>query len=205
MKSFTEIIAPEISLIIILSIILLGFSLPVNADFKSGGDAYKKGDYETAAKEFLPLAENGDHRAMYALGSMYAAGHGVPMDLQEALKWFRKAAGYGRPDAQYKIGVMYARGLGLKQDYRKALNWYGKSAKQGFGLAQYKLGQMYNAGHGVQKNDVKAYAWIKTAVSQGTEDEENLLPELTKRLDPPALTDAENLVLQYTQKYKARY
>ncbi len=184
---------------------LLCFNIPVYADFKSGGDAYKSGDYETAAKEFIPLAENGDHRAMYALGSMYAAGHGVPMDLQEALKWFRKAAGFGRPDAQYKIGVMYARGLGINQDYRKALNWYGKSAKQGFGLAQYKLGQMYIAGHGVQKNDIKAYAWIKTAVSQGTADEENLLPNLTERLDSSDLSDAEQLVAQYLQKYKARY
>lgn len=128
---------------ITLIVTLFYASFPVSADFKTGGDAYKMGDYETAAKEFLPLAEGKDHHAMSAHGSMYAAGHGVPMDLKEALRWFRKAASYERPDAQYKLGLMYNKGPGLTQDYRKALGWYGKSAKNGFGPAQYKIGQIY--------------------------------------------------------------
>jgi len=189
----------------IIGIGLLCVSLSVNADFETAGDAYKDGDYETAAKEFLPLAEDGDHRAMYALGSMYAAGHGVPMDLKEALKWFRKAATYGRPDAQYKIGVMYDRGLGLKQDYRKALHWYGKSAKNGFGLAQYKIGQMYVAGHGVEQNFIKAYAWLKSAISQGVEDKDGTLAALTSELNSTQLSEANALALQYMGKYPRRY
>ncbi len=188
-----------------LSISLVCINQAVHADFESAGDAYKDGDYDTAAREFLPLAENGDHRAMYALGSMYAAGHGVPMDLKEALKWFRKAATYGRPDAQYKIGVMYDRGLGLKQDYRKALNWYGKAAKNGFGLAQYKIGQMYVAGHGVKQNFIKAYAWLKTAISQGTEDKDGTLAALTTELSPTQLSEANTLARQYMGKYYRRY
>ena len=184
---------------------LLCTSLAVNADFKTAGDAYKEGDYETAAKEFLPLAEDGDHRAMYALGSMYAAGHGVPMDLKEALKWFRKAATYGRPDAQYKIGVMYDRGLGLKQNYRKALSWYGKSAKNGFGLAQYKIGQMYVAGHGVEQNLIKAYAWMRSANSQGVEDKNSSLAAVTSELTETQLTEANALARQYIEKYPRKY
>ena len=58
--------------------------------FKGGGDAYQKGDYATAAINFLDVAEKGDHRAMYALGSMYAAGTGVEKDYKEAYKWFPK-------------------------------------------------------------------------------------------------------------------
>ena len=189
----------------ILTIALLCVSLSVNADFETAGDAYKDGDYETAAKEFLPLAEDGDHRAMYALGSMYAAGHGVPMDLKEALKWFRKAATYGRPDAQYKIGVMYDRGLGLKQDYRKALYWYGKSAKNGFGLAQYKIGQMYVSGHGVEQNFIKAYAWLKSAISQGVKDKDGTLAALTSELNSTQLSEADALAMQYMGKYPRRY
>ncbi len=188
-----------------LLVALLCASFSVSADFKAGGDAYIKGDYETAFKEFLPLAKDKDHRAMYALGSMYAAGHGVPMDLQEALKWFRKAAVYGRPDAQYKIGLMYDRGLGLRQDYRKALNWYGKSAKNGFGLAQYKIGQMYVVGHGVKQNLIKAYAWLKSAISQGVEDKGGTLAALTSELTPTQLSEANALALQYIGKYPRRY
>ncbi len=47
--------------------ILLSYPPYGYADFKEGGYAYIDGDYETAANEFIPLAERGDHRAMYAL------------------------------------------------------------------------------------------------------------------------------------------
>ncbi|MFT5426274.1 MAG: TPR repeat protein [Gammaproteobacteria bacterium] len=189
---------------ITLLIVLLCISQLTVADFKLGGDAYKDGDYETAAKEFLPLAENGDHRAMYALGSMYAVGHGVPMDLKEALKWFQKAASYGRPDAQYKIGLMYDDGLGLKQDYRKALNLYGKSSKSGYALAQYKIGQMYYDGRGVKQNSIKAFAWLKTATSQGAEDKDKTLEILISKLTSEQMTEANTLAQQYMKKYVRR-
>lgn len=133
------------------------------ADFKKGGDAYKNGDFKTAAEEFLKDAQNGDHRAMYALGSMYAAGHGVEQDYKEAYKWFSRAAKYGRPDAQYKLGVMYDEGVGVEQDYNKAGKYYSKAAKRGYPLAQYKLGLLYSNGHGVTQNDIKAYAWLLVA------------------------------------------
>ena len=133
------------------------------ADFKKGGDAYKQGDFETAAQEFLKVAVNGDHRAMYALGSMYAAGHGVEQDYKEAYKWFSRAAKHGRPDAQYKLGVMFDEGVGVGQDYNKAGKYYSKAAKRGYPLAQYRLGLLYSNGHGVTQNDVKAYAWLLVA------------------------------------------
>ena len=190
---------------ITIVIALICSSFPVSADFKAGGDAYKAGDYATAFEEFLPLAEGNDHRAMYALGSMYAAGHGVTMDLNEALKWFRKAASYGRPDAQYKIGVMYDRGLGLVRDYHKALSWYGKSAKSGFGLAQYKIGQMYYDGRGVKQDPIKAFAWLKTAISQGTDDKDKTLANLASELTSEQLAEANTLAHQYMKKYTRRY
>ena len=133
------------------------------ADFEDGGIAYLKGDYESAAKEFIPLAERGDHRAMYALGSMYTEGHGVEKDLKKAFKLFTEAAQNGRADAMYKLGMMYEEGLGIKQNFKKALRFYQKSAKQGYPLGQYKFGLMYVKGKGVKKNPVNAYAWLVVA------------------------------------------
>ncbi len=188
------------------SIIIFFFvvSIPVFADFKSGGDAYKRGDYETAANVFKHIAEKGDHRAMSALGSMYSEGHGVPQDFQLALKWFRKAAQYGRPDAQYKIGFMYEKGLGINQDYRRAINWYGKAAKKGYEKAQYRIGLMYAEGHGVNQSNVKAYAWLHNAFSQGvTEAKENLV-ETAKKLTPEELEEAQALAQTYSNKYRKR-
>ena len=185
----------------IFTIVLLGFSLNSNADFQAGGDAYKRGDYETAAKEFLPLAEKGDHRAMYALGSMYSVGRGVEQSFEEAFKWFQRAAKYGRPDAEYKLGIMYAQGFGVDQDYRRALNWFGKSAKKGYPLAQNKIGQMYLEGKGVPQSNVKAYAWSAMAYEQGVKDAQQVVTVAKNSMSADELKEAENM----TRELKAEY
>lgn len=185
----------------IIFIALLGLSLNVNADFQSAGDAYKRGDYETAAKEFLPLAENGDHRAMYALGSMYSVGRGVKQDFQEAFKWFQRAAKYGRPDAEYKLGIMYAQGFGVEQNYRRALSWWGKSAKKGYALAQNKIGQMYLEGKGVPQSNVKAYAWSAMAYEQGVEDAKLIVTAAKNNMTADELKEAEDMTRQLKAEY----
>ena len=47
------------------------------ADLQKGKDAYKRGDYATALKEWTPLTEQGHALAQTGLGLMYANGHGV--------------------------------------------------------------------------------------------------------------------------------
>lgn len=145
---------------------LIFYPLVGYSDFKDGGNAYIDGDYETAANEFIPLAERGDHRAMYALGSMYAAGLGVEKDLKKAFELFKEAAQNGRADAMYKLGLMYEEGLGIRKNIKKALRYYQKSAKQGYPLGQYQLGLMYMNGSGVKQNLINAYAWMVVAAHQ---------------------------------------
>jgi TPR repeat protein len=142
---------------------LMLFTSLCYADFKDGGEAYLRGDYEAAVAEFLPLAERGDHRAMYALGSMYAAGHGVEKDLNKSFELFSEAARNGRADAMYKLGLMYEQGQGATQNMKKAARYYQKSAKKGYPLGQYRLGLMYMNGNGVKQNSINAYSWIVIA------------------------------------------
>ena len=131
--------------------------------FTEGGDAYKAGDYTVALAKFTEVAERGDHRAMYALGSMYAGGTGVEQDFRQAYKWFSEAASYGRTDAQYKLGLMYELGVGVKQDYRRAARFYRDVGRKGYAHGQFKFGQLYLQGHGVEQDLVKAYAWMSAA------------------------------------------
>ena len=186
---------------LIIFLVLSGLSLNSNADFQAGGDAYKRGDYETAAKEFLPLAEKGDHRAMYALGSMYSVGRGVEQNFEEAFKWFQRAAKYGRPDAEYKLGIMYVHGFGVDQDYRRAINWFGKSAKKGYPLAQNKIGQMYLDGKGVPQSNVKAYAWSAIAYNQGVEDAKQVLSSAKENMSADELKEAEDMARELKAEY----
>ncbi len=68
---------------------------PVFADFQAGVDAYNDGDYDTALKEFRPLAERGKAVAQWSLGIMYERGRGVPQDSVQADRWYTLAASQG--------------------------------------------------------------------------------------------------------------
>jgi TPR repeat protein len=82
------------------------------------------------ATAVLTLAEQGDAKAQYALGTMYRDGRGVAQDYAEALRWWGKAAELGVVDAQYALGNMYAGGSGIAQDAILAYMWYSIAALQ---------------------------------------------------------------------------
>jgi TPR repeat protein len=55
-------------------------------DFAKGYAAYQAGDYQTAFKEWAPLAEQRETYSQYNLGLFYNNGEGVPQDNVEAVK-----------------------------------------------------------------------------------------------------------------------
>ncbi len=69
------------------------------SSFQEGLDAYERGDYETALKEFRPLAVQGDPLAQSYLGGMYAEGEGLPKDYVLAHMWATLAAVQGNENA----------------------------------------------------------------------------------------------------------
>jgi len=108
-------------------LLLCSLSILAYADFDSALAAYDAGDYETAFKEFLPLAEEGNDEAQKSLGYLYIQGLGVAQDYGEAFKWFRKAAEQGNAGAQETLGFLYREGLGVTQDYAESAKWYRKA------------------------------------------------------------------------------
>ncbi len=112
-------------------------------------------------------AEQGDARAQYNLGVMYAEGLGVPQDAAAAVAWYRRAAEQGDATAQNNLGAMYAEGLGVPQDAVEAVAWYRRAAEQGDATAQSNLGGMYDQGRGVPQDDAAAVAWYRRAAEQG--------------------------------------
>jgi len=70
------------------------------------------------------LADNGDPKAQYALGSMYRYGQGVPLDYAVAVSWWRKAADRGEIDAQFALGNLYAGGTGVPPNRVQAYMWF---------------------------------------------------------------------------------
>jgi TPR repeat protein len=114
-----------------LSLLFVVLAVPAAADFATGLAAYQKGDYATAAKEWMPLAEQGDAPTQYNLGLLYLDGHGVPQSPAEAVKWFKRAAEQDYTDAQHNLGAMYGSGQGVKRDYIQAYKWLNICAAKG--------------------------------------------------------------------------
>ena len=76
-----------------------------SADFQKGLDAFKRGDFVTAIREWEPLAKQGNARAQNNLGSMYGLGEGVLHNDKTAIKWYRLAADQGHANAQSNLGA----------------------------------------------------------------------------------------------------
>jgi TPR repeat protein len=137
------------------------------ADFQAGADAFGKGDYKTAFKEFRLSAQQGDASAQFFIGWMYANGKGVLKNDNAAVEWIRKAAEQGYADAQTSLGVKYFNGEGVLTDYKEAIKWFSKAANQEDAKAQLKLGIAYAIGTGVQKDLNKAKYWAEKAYENG--------------------------------------
>jgi len=59
---------------------------------ENGWQAYVKGDYASALRDFRVKAQRGDVSAEYNLGVMYETGQGVEQDDVEAFIWYSRAA-----------------------------------------------------------------------------------------------------------------
>ena len=156
----------------ILILIIIALAAPVSnarADFVAGVAAFRNNDYETAYKEWRPLAERGNAAAQHNLGTLYNYGLGLPKDLVQALKWYRRAAHGGNANAQTKLGIFLAQGLSVDQNYGQAAKWFREAAEQLHPEAQFNLGVLYATGSGVDKDRVQALMWLSLAYEAGIE------------------------------------
>ena len=114
----------------LLALVVVFVAVPAWAGFQAGKEAYYRGDYDTALKEWRPLAEQGDAKPQNALGVLYREGKGVSQNFREALRWFHLAAEQGYAGGQYNLGMMYENGRGVPKNYVQAHMWVALAAAQ---------------------------------------------------------------------------
>ena len=86
--------------LLIVSIAALSAAGPVLALPQAEAEAaYASGDYATAFKLWLPLAEQGSARAQTNIARMYERGEWVAPDKAMAEEWYRRAAEQSAADA----------------------------------------------------------------------------------------------------------
>ena len=136
---------------------------PVLADVKAGVDAWSRGDYASAVKEWRQPAINGDADAQFNLGQAYKLGRGVPVDLKAAEEWYRKASLQGHLQAEDNYALI----LFQNGDRQKSLPFLQKSSGRGEPRAQYILATALFNGDMVKKDWPRAYALMTRASAAG--------------------------------------
>ena len=87
------------TMVVLVLAAMLTVALPVNADFDAGQRAWDSGNVDEALSRWRSAADEGDRRAMLALGRRYLQGLGVLQDYVEAHKWLNLAASRGEAAA----------------------------------------------------------------------------------------------------------
>ena len=148
---------------LIISLLSLMLSSAAHADVKAGVDAWSRGDYGLAVKEWRPLAIAGDADAQFNLGQAYKLGRSVPVDLKQAQDWYRRAAAQGHMQAEDNLGLI----LFQNGDRQNAMPYIEKSSARGEPRAQYVLATALFNGDLVKKDWVRAYALMTRASASG--------------------------------------
>lgn len=150
-------------LVVVAVATLLGPAI-ARADYAAGKAAYDRGDYETAYRAWLPLAERGDRDAQFELGWLYRSGQGVQQDYDIAIEWLGKSARQGEVQALTALAYMYNNARGLPEDKGKAECLYLVAAESGYANAQWGLHRLRRSKPGI---DFSAGQWLDRAAAQG--------------------------------------
>lgn len=145
--------------------ILLGgaASAPALADVKAGADAWGRGDFPAAVREWQPLADKGDPDAQFNMAQAYKLGRGVPQDLTRAEMLYAKAAAQGHLQAGDNYGLL----LFQRGQHAAAMPYIRAASDRGDPRSQYLLGLAYFNADGVNKDWVRAYA-LESLAAQPT-------------------------------------
>lgn len=156
-------------------------STVAGADVKAGVDAWARGDWATAVREWQQPAAAGDADAQFNLGQAYKLGRGVPMDMAQAERWYALAAQQGHVQAENNYGLILFQN-GKRAD---AVKWLEKSSQRGEARSQFVLGTMLFNGDAVPKDWRRAYALMTRASSAGLPQAASTLAEMDRYVPLP--------------------
>jgi cell division septation protein DedD len=152
----------------------VGLAAPASADVKDGVDAWSRGDYAAAVREWVVPAQAGDADAQFNLAQAYRLGRGVDTDLAQAEALYARAAAQGHVQAADNYGLM----LFQREQREQALPYIEAAATRGDPRAQYILGIAHFNGDLVAKDWQRAYALLTLANSTGLPQAKGALAQM---------------------------
>ena len=129
--------------------------------------AYAQGDFVSARRLWLTIAEAGVPMAQMALASLYERGLGGERDSVQAAEWLRKAADQSYGPAEFALGMSFLTGRGVPKDPQQGAKLIQKAANHGVPQAKFNMGVLFEHGEGVPKDVVTAADWYRKAAKAG--------------------------------------
>ncbi len=152
------------------------FSAPLLADVKAGVDAWSRGEYAAAVRQWQGPAAQGDADAQFNLAQAYKLGRGVSQDLSRAEKLFEQAAAQGHLQAADNLGLL----LFQRGDRARTMPFIEAASGRGDPRAHYVLGLALFNGDGVEKDWERAYALVSLAQQAGLPQAAGALTQMDK-------------------------
>lgn len=134
--------------------------------------------FDQAYHQLLPVAEAGDSRAQYVIGTFYYYGKGVAENHHTAATWFKKSAQQDLVDSQAILGHQYIHGDGVEKDLEKGISLLEIAASKGHGHACFLLGNVYGFCVYGKMDRWKAIEYYKLAINYGSSLAKEYLADL---------------------------
>ena len=170
------------------------------ADVKAGADAWGRGDFAGAVREWQGPAAKGDPDAEFNLAQAYRLGRGVPRDLTKAEDLFGKAAAQGHVQAADNYGLL----LFDKGERDKAMPYVRAASDRGDPRAQYLMGIAHFNGDLAPKDWKRAYALMTLAQGAGLPQASQALGQMDRFIPLPDRQAGATLAAQLAEEADAR-
>jgi TPR repeat protein len=108
-------------------------------------------------------AEDGDAESQVEMGSRYAEGRGVSIDLTEAARWYRKAAIQNNDKGKAGLGYALIAGRGVPKDIKEGFAYLVSAANKNAD-ARFAVARCYAEGVFVERDPSEAYKWCLLAL-----------------------------------------
>ena len=183
-----------------LSAMTMATAAPAQADVRAGVEAWARGNYDAAIREWREPAAAGDPDAQFNLAQAYRLGRGVAVDPRQAEILYAKAAAQGHVKAADNYGLL------LFQDGRReeAMPYLQAASQRGDPRAQYLLGIAHFNGDIVARDWVRAYALLTLANGAGLPQAPAALQQMDAHIPLSQRQAAQNMAQQIKRESDAR-
>lgn len=128
-------------------------------------------DWKQAFDTYIQLAKQGDAKAKFNLGYMYARGDIMERDYGKAYEWYQKAADNDDPRAHYNLSQMYERGEFVLPDKIKAKEHLARAIELGDDRAR-NSSVLANAKEALKHGDREKARSLFTSISASSKEAE---------------------------------